>query len=249
MAFATSVTLHRTASSRRATCSRPLRTPRMDVGLSTIAFDVGALSVVVGGIGAYVFWDKLPNRFTDLFKPETKEDSQPTTAEVGVLGLMGDLRSEPRSASFAFRQPKKQFYRTEPIAAPPERANQEATWASNVLADLGSMTMVIFDADRNVLRAEGDLFVKDQPAGTVVYKGSETLRDNAAEFPCIADTARSVGCWPIGDSGALLVLASTEPDFFDAHETRIIKAVLSRLSNSVSNLVSNLGDTPELAAA
>ena len=258
MAFASSVTLHRrTASNRRNVCNRPnriVRTPRMELSLGTIILDVGALGVVAGAV---VYWDKLPKEFTDRFKSKTDSntdkssesstDSEPAFAknDEGVLGLMGDSRSEPRAASFSVPERPKPVMQPEPLPDAERRAKEEISWALGVLNDLGTVTVVILDGKQDTVHAEGALYVKDQPVGSFVGRAEESIHENSTSFPFIADTARSVGCWSLADSGGALIVASDEPYFFSARELRIIKAVSTRLGAFISKIPAKLEGVPE----
>lgn len=119
-----------------------------------------------------------------------------------------------------------------------ERVNEEFQWALSSLLDLPDCDAVaIIGSKNNIVASSGSLINDVTDAGPIsarVTGGGSIEFDNVtdnSDFPFLATTVRSYAVLPVAESGAALVLASSQIDFLGEKELRMATAVCNRLAS------------------
>ncbi len=80
----------------------------------------------------------------------------------------------------------------EPLPDPVGRGEEELSWELAQFYDIGTVTVLLFNWNLDLLYADDALFVGNQATGQVVTAAQETIRDNPSGFYFISQCARSV---------------------------------------------------------
>lgn len=219
----------------------------------TVATEIAAAAAF--SAGAYYF---LRNDEEAAPQPELEEE-KPQTVDKGIIGLSAAPLSDvtvPRGPPNLRRNPTpaplptvfdsvgvniNDYMETtsESLNSSP-RVAEELAWAAASLSDLEDVGgVVLVDSAGDIVWADGPLIGESQMLGRVVGRvaGSQKMEvlTEASEtlFPFLQG-AEEVAVLPVGSEGAVMVLASTEPQFFGLVEERTAKAVASRLAPFVS---------------
>lgn len=169
--------------------------------------------------------------------PVEQDPSLEQKGSEGVLGLMGDSRSEPREAVFSSARtasaPASLDSLVPKTSSAEGRRHEELMWAMNTVSDMGPVTCVVVDTDGDVLVSEGAL-LESAPSATGILKrvSHEEVLDvpDNEKCPYLRDTVRSIACFPVGERGAALMVASEEDRFFGDFELRTLRAMVGRLA-------------------
>lgn len=152
--------------------------------------------------------------------PVTPPDTDSTTVPPGVAALVDDYLEMDDASSVS------------------NRLTEELQWAAGQMAAAGANATLIFGPDKKLLYQEGALvgpkpntalpFVKQvrKSGEAVVFDIDRVL----PEIAFVSAEAKNVAVLPIGETGAVLIIASERPSFYSIKEKRLSDAVCNRLS-------------------
>lgn len=128
--------------------------------------------------------------------------------------------------------------RTKVTKASEERLQGELQWALSVLLDIDACDAVVIVNSRNkVIASAGPLSNNARDAGSVVSRVSSSKEPviESAEVglsvPFVGSGAKSYGCFPAGEDGVVIAIASKYAGFIGDSERSLVESVCSRIGS------------------
>lgn len=161
-------------------------------------------------------------------KKYTPKDTNPLTETVGVdlsRLVKGELFPTPVKSSKV-------------AEASDERLQSEVQWALSLLLDIDSCDAAVIVNSRNkIIASAGPLSNNARDAGSViarVSKSKEPVIESAEvglSVPFVSSGAKSYGCFPAGDDGVVVAIASRYANFIGDAERSLAESISSRIGN------------------